>query len=157
ALQQRLRDRGAVDRDESVLGALARGVQGAGEKLLAGAGFSDQQDRDIARGDALRRPDVARHRRVAEVQLVERAAARAREQWSAAAMAPAGSSAMIPSLQVPTSSGRLWKRITKASRKRCRNRRFSIICADMFTSTSVCCCARSDSPEASSTATSSLR
>src|SRR5204863_7018131 len=43
AVQQRLRDRGAVDRDESVLGALARGVQGAGEKLLARAGFSDQQ------------------------------------------------------------------------------------------------------------------
>ncbi len=72
-------------------------------------------------------------------------------------MVPVASSARMPSPQVPTSSGRLWKRTTNVSLNWLRNSRFSIICADMLTSTRVCCCARSDSPEASNTATNSPR
>ena len=37
ALEQRLGDRGAVDRDERLVGALAVLVEGAGDQLLAGA------------------------------------------------------------------------------------------------------------------------
>ena len=40
--------RRAIDCDERLVGALACGVQGAREKLLAGSRFAEQQDRDVA-------------------------------------------------------------------------------------------------------------
>jgi hypothetical protein len=68
AFDQRLRYRGAIDRDERAVGAAAGRVDGAGEHLLAGAGFAQQHDRHITLEDPLGLVDVGGHHRVAELQ-----------------------------------------------------------------------------------------
>src|SRR5262249_44243795 len=66
AEQQRLaelpRDRGAVERDARALpsGEL---VDGGGEDLLARAGLAEEQDRQVARGEALAGPEQIEHER----------------------------------------------------------------------------------------------
>src|SRR5262249_53569309 len=72
-LQQGFGELAAAHGDERSGRALARRVQRAGEELLAGAGFAHEKNRQGAGGDALRGPDAARHDRVAEIELVERA------------------------------------------------------------------------------------
>ena len=72
---QRLGNRRAVDRHKRLVSPLARSMQGAREDLLAGARFANQQDRDIPGDHTFGRPDVARHHRIADVQLVQGAAA----------------------------------------------------------------------------------
>jgi len=49
-LEQRLRERGAVDRDEGPLGPRAAVVNGAGDQLLAGPGLAQEQDGRLGRG-----------------------------------------------------------------------------------------------------------
>src|SRR4051812_37861754 len=52
-LEQRFRDRRAVDRDERFIRGCARVVDATRKKLLTGAGFADQQDgRAMRAGDA---------------------------------------------------------------------------------------------------------
>ena len=51
ALQQRLGDGGAVDRQERLVGPAAVLVEGAGDQLLAGAALAEDQDVDVLRGD----------------------------------------------------------------------------------------------------------
>ncbi len=58
AFEQSLGDRGAVDRHERLVLAVAGVVQAAGEQFLAGAAGAEQHDAHIGAGDAL---DHARH------------------------------------------------------------------------------------------------
>ncbi len=74
-LHQDLRQRAAVDGDEGLVGALAGRMQCAAEVFLARAGFTGDQDGNVARLQTLGRLDVAAHRRIAQVQLIEHAAA----------------------------------------------------------------------------------
>ena len=53
ALQQVLRDRPAVDRNERAPAALAVVVDGPGDQFLAGAAFAGDQHVDLAGGDLL--------------------------------------------------------------------------------------------------------
>ena len=62
ALQQVLRDGGAVDRDEGPRRRGAQVVQRAGEQLLAGAALAQQQHADIGRRHLLDRPAEREHR-----------------------------------------------------------------------------------------------
>src|SRR5690606_23138635 len=55
-LEQRLRDRGAVDRNERLLRARAQVVDRAREELLAGAALAEQQRRRAGRRDLLYHP-----------------------------------------------------------------------------------------------------
>src|SRR6185437_3611534 len=74
-LELRLRQGTAVDRDEGLVGAVARSVHGAGEELFTGPGLPEEEDRHFPRLSAAGRLDVARHHRIAEVELIERTAA----------------------------------------------------------------------------------
>ena len=66
ALDQRLGERGAVDGDARTLRAARRAVDRARDHLLAGAGLAAEQDRRVARADALDELDArARPRRSA--------------------------------------------------------------------------------------------
>ena len=63
ALEQRLGDRAAVDRDEGLVRARARAVDRAREQLLAGAALALDQDARVARGHALRLGEQVLHQR----------------------------------------------------------------------------------------------
>ena len=67
ALQQRLGDGGAVDRQERPGGPAAVLVDGAGDQLLAGAALAEDQHGDVLRGDpADRLVDLLHRRRAAD-------------------------------------------------------------------------------------------
>jgi hypothetical protein len=53
ALDEVLRERSAVDRDEGVPRASALVVEVAGDEFLAGAGLAENHDRGVGRGDGL--------------------------------------------------------------------------------------------------------
>ena len=65
ALQQRLGDGGAVQRQERRLRPRPVVVDGAGDELLAGAALAGDQDRDVLRGDAADGLVDLTHRRAA--------------------------------------------------------------------------------------------
>jgi len=65
ALEQRLGDGGAVDRDERARGALGTGVEVLGHHLLAGAALAGDEHRGVGRGDLVGELHHARHGRVA--------------------------------------------------------------------------------------------
>src|SRR5579872_2513028 len=73
-LQEHLRHRAAVYGHEGLVGALARRVQGAREELLSRTRFPYQQQRDVTRLQAFRRLNIAPHRRIAQIELIENAA-----------------------------------------------------------------------------------
>ena len=56
ALEERLGERGAVDRHERLAGPRAAAVEGAGRHLLAGAALAAQQDGRVGGGDAGEQP-----------------------------------------------------------------------------------------------------
>ena len=56
ALEERLGERGAVDRHERLAGPQAAAVEGARGELLAGAALAAQQDGRVGRGDAREEP-----------------------------------------------------------------------------------------------------
>ena len=72
ALDQRFRNRRAVQRDELMGGAIACGMQSAGEHLLAGARRALDHDRNARHGDAMRAAYVSQHLRIFSRQLLER-------------------------------------------------------------------------------------
>ena len=74
ALDERLGDRRAVDRDEGLVGAVAGVMDGARAVALAGAGLPEQQHRDIPIDHAPQRLDVLCHDCIGRVQAVERTA-----------------------------------------------------------------------------------
>ena len=61
--EQGLGDRGAVDRDERLLRAVAHAVDGMCQHLLAGAALAEQQNRDVGGRDLLDRAQDAGHLR----------------------------------------------------------------------------------------------
>src|ERR1017187_10538797 len=73
ALDQRLRDGGAVDRDEWLQAAGAEVVQAAGCEFLAGAALAGDQDRDVGGCDALDHLEDRLHRRRRADQRAENA------------------------------------------------------------------------------------
>src|SRR5690606_25237155 len=70
ALEQRLRESGAVHRDEGAGRALAPAVQRARDDLLPGAALAEQQHGRLGRSDFAERFDDRLHRRVAPGQRV---------------------------------------------------------------------------------------
>jgi hypothetical protein len=62
-LHQRVGDRGAVDGDEGPRRALAGGVDRARDQLFAGAALAEDEDVDVARGDAIDLAEHGDHRR----------------------------------------------------------------------------------------------
>src|SRR5262249_43389625 len=61
ALDERRRNGAAVDDLERAGGALARGVDRAGEDILARSGLAGKKDRGVARGDALEQSEEPPH------------------------------------------------------------------------------------------------
>ncbi len=70
ALEQVLRDRGAVDRDERLVGARGFAVDVARQHLLAGAALAGDQDRGVGGRDLVGELDDGLHRLVLEDELV---------------------------------------------------------------------------------------
>jgi hypothetical protein len=58
AFHERGWDRGAVNRDQGLVGAAAGAVNRPGDQLFAGAGFAKNQDCGVAAGDLL---DILEH------------------------------------------------------------------------------------------------
>src|SRR5579862_2165499 len=74
ALDQRLRNRCAVDGDEGFVGTAAGVMNGMRAVALAGTGFAEQQYRDVAVDDPPQHLDVVAHDRIGRAQAVERGA-----------------------------------------------------------------------------------
>ncbi len=72
ALDQRLGDRAAVERDEGALGAARAAVDLAGEHLLARAGLAQQQHVDVAGGDLVHHPVESGHLVVVDDEALRR-------------------------------------------------------------------------------------
>ncbi len=70
ALDELPRDRRAVHLHEGAVGARAEAVQGAGDKLLAGAALAGDEDRGLGGGDLLELPEEALDDRAAADHLV---------------------------------------------------------------------------------------
>jgi hypothetical protein len=72
ALEQVLRDRGAVDRDEALAAARRLRVQVARQDLLAGARLAEEQHRGVGRRHALDRPAHPHHLGIPREDAAER-------------------------------------------------------------------------------------
>src|SRR5215813_10020388 len=76
ALQQRLRERAAVDGDERPIAARSLEVDGARDQFLAGSGLAVDEDGDRRRDRRRQQTEQAPHRRAVADDLIEAAETR---------------------------------------------------------------------------------
>src|SRR5690349_1084556 len=72
ALQERLGDRGAIDRDEGLASPRTQAMDRVSEQLLAGSAFAEQENRHVSRSDPFHAPENLQHLRAAADDAVDR-------------------------------------------------------------------------------------